>query len=519
MSQEHLGLFDTPPDRNEFRLGLAIVALLIVSLPIFLVIPDTRLREVNAFIPIVDVTMFLGDLITAALLYVHASVFRSRALTVLATGYGCSALMLIAHVLTFPGAFAPDGLLGAKINTTAWIGAFWRGASPIALIAYALLKRVDVAAPLGPRQTGISIALGLLAAVALAGAMTLLATKGHDLLPSFFFNRLDVDRATLTKVNWVMIALQLIAAALLFRTRGSVLDMWLLVSLAAWIVYTLLNSQAWGRFTVLFYAQFGVVLVANLIVLVALMAESSRLYLRLALTMAARNRERDARLMTMDALAAAIAHEVGQPLAAVSLNATAGLNSLKSERPDLEKVAKTLRAVLDAGRRTSDVIKSIRATFAKGAGAATEFGLNELVHETAGLLERELNGTKISLQLELDEALPPIRADRVQIQRVLINLVTNAIESLGATRRRARQLTIRSAPLDAQHVLLEVSDSGAGIAPEQMTRIFDAFFTTKASGTGLGLSLCRTIVEEHGGRLWASAGKDHGATFHLELPA
>ena len=140
------------------------------------------------------------------------------------------------------------------------------------------------------------------------------------------------------------------------------------------------------------------------------------------------------------------------------------------------------------------------------------------MRETASLLDRELAGKKISLELSLDETLPPILADRVQMQRVLVNLFTNAIESLGAIRGRPRRIAIRSALLDGKDVLLEVSDNGIGIAPEEMEHIFDAFFTTKATGTGLGLSLCRTIVEEHGGRLWASPGEEHGATFHLRLP-
>jgi signal transduction histidine kinase len=140
------------------------------------------------------------------------------------------------------------------------------------------------------------------------------------------------------------------------------------------------------------------------------------------------------------------------------------------------------------------------------------------VRETVSLLDRELAGAGVSLELALDGALPPIHANRVQIQQVLVNLITNAIESLGSTRRLPRRISIRTMPLGSRDVLLEISDTGAGIATDEMVHIFDAFFTTKAAGTGLGLSLCRTIVEEHGGRLWASPGTEHGATFHLQLP-
>ena len=295
--------------------------------------------------------------------------------------------------------------------------------------------------------------------------------------------------------------------------------MWLLVALSGWLIQSLLIMTLQGRFTAGWYCLFVMMLFSHLVVMLALIAESNRLYARLALSTAARNREREARLMSMDAVAAAISHEVGQPLTAVTTNAMAGLNWLTRARPDPEKAIKALRATIDAGHRTTDVIKSIRAMFAKGPGTATEFSLNDLVRETASLLDRELAGEKVSLQLALDEALPPILADRVQMQRVLVNLFTNAIESLAATRGRPRRIAIRSVPLDGQDVLLEVSDTGIGIAPEEMARIFDAFFTTKATGTGLGLSLCRTIVEEHGGRLWASPGEKHGATFHLQLRA
>jgi signal transduction histidine kinase len=129
-----------------------------------------------------------------------------------------------------------------------------------------------------------------------------------------------------------------------------------------------------------------------------------------------------------------------------------------------------------------------------------------------------LAGHKVSLQMELDESVPPVLADRVQLQRVVLNLLSNAIVSLDETYDRPRCIAIRSGQLDGRDVLLEVSDTGSGIPPDQMAKVFEPFYTTKETGTGLGLSLCRTIVEEHGGRLWASAGEEFGAIFHVTLP-
>ena len=519
MSQDQLGLFDTPPSRQQVRFSLFIVGLLFVALLLILPVRDLRLPQIDAFIPMIDAIMFLGEMITATLLYAQADVFRSRALTVLATGYVFTALMLIPHALTFPGAFAPNGLLDAGINTTGWIANIQRAAFPIAIILYVQLKRADRSARPGTGRQAARIMKGLSAAIVLAAAVTLLTTSGHDWLPPFFASRSDVIYSRAVGIQSVMLGLFIVATAMLFRTRSSVLDMWLLVALSSWLILSVLIMMLHGRFTAGWYGLYAMALLAQLVIMFALIAESNLLHARLALTTSARNRERDARLMSTDAVAAAIYHEVGQPLTAVTLNAMSGLDWLTRARPDPEKAITSLRATIDAGHRTSDVIKSIRAMFAKGSGTPSLFSLNDLVLETAALLGREMVGEKVTLQLVLDETLPPILADRVQMQRVFVNLFTNAIESLAATRGRPRRLAIRSAPLNGQDVLLEVSDTGIGIAREEMAHIFDAFFTTKVTGTGMGLSLCRIIVEEHGGRLWASPGEEYGATFHLQLRA
>jgi signal transduction histidine kinase len=518
VAQDHLGLFDTPPDRRHVRISLVIVGLLLVSLALILPVRNIRLREVDGIVPTLDAVMFVGDLITATLLYAQASVFRSRALTFLGTGYLYTALLFIPHVLTFPGAFSETGLLDAGANTAAWLSNFRRMVFPVAIALYVGFKREDLSARSELTRPPPGIGAGVLAAFVVAGAVTLLATLGHDLLPPLLRGRsgtLYTDAITYESVILVLLAG---ATALLFRARSSVLDMWLLVALVGWLVQSVLVMSLQGRFTAGWYLLYGLTLVPHLIVTLALVAESNRLYARLALATSARNREREARLMSIDAVAVAIAHEVGQPLTAVNLQAKSSLKSLTRPTPDVEKAVGSLRAAIEAAHRTTDVLKSIRGMFAERPDRATDVNLNDLVRTTAALLSRELDGEHVSLQLRLDETLPPVLADRVQMQRVLLNLFTNAIEALAATRGRARRIAVRSAEVNGHDVLIEVSDNGVGIDAGEVEHIFEAFHTTKPTGSGVGLSLCRTIVGAHGGLLWATPGKGHGATFHLQLP-
>jgi len=518
VSAEHLGLFDTPPERQDTGLALLVVCVVFLALGVLLIAPDLRLRQINAFIPMVDSVIMVGDLTTATLLYVEALVFRSRAITVLASGYFFGGLLILAHALSFPDAFAAEGLIGGGINTTPWIAYFWRGTIPAAVILYVLLRTADENSKWRTKRPWSMIMLGLSAAVACASAVVLLTTVGHDLLPSIFLTPARINFTNTLRINWALIALLGAATVMLYRRRSSVLDSWLLVALATCTAHALLNLETWGRFTVGFYSQFILLVFSHFLVMLALIAETNRLYARLALSTAARKREHDHHLMSLDAVAAAISHEIGQPLSASLLNARAGLGWLARQHPNVEKAIEALRSTIEDEQRTFDVLKSVRTMFTNNAPSFSEFSFGDLVRETVLLLDKELAARKISLELSLDEALPPITADRVQMQRVLINILINAIQSLGSTRRRTRKIRISSASPDDKSVQLEISDTGRGIAPDKIEQMFEPFFTTKPKGTGLGLSLCRLIVEDHGGQLWAAPGEKHGMSVILKLP-
>jgi PAS domain S-box-containing protein len=225
------------------------------------------------------------------------------------------------------------------------------------------------------------------------------------------------------------------------------------------------------------------------------------------------------RMTTLGELTATIAHEVNQPLAAAVANAEAGLRWLDRETPDLVAARRSIEWVINDSCRASEVIRRVRTLAKKSGIERVPLDINEVVREAIVLVQRELSSQLISLRTELAPSLPMILGDRIQLQQVIINLVMNGIEAMHPITHGQRKLVIRSDQDDTHHLRVSVTDCGVGISPETANRLFNAFFTTKSSGMGMGLSICRSIVEAHEGRLSASPNEGPGATFQFVLPS
>jgi len=225
------------------------------------------------------------------------------------------------------------------------------------------------------------------------------------------------------------------------------------------------------------------------------------------------------RMTSLGELTASIAHEVNQPLGAVVANAEAGLSWLDREPPNMKEAHCALERIGRDGIRASEVIRRVRTLAKKTEIQMAPLDLNEVVSETLTLVQHELLSYRISMRMDLATALPLILADRVQLQQVILNLVLNGIEAMQSITDRARELLIRSEQHDARHVRVTVTDCGVGFSAEQAERLFNSFFTTKSSGMGMGLSICRSIIDAHRGRIWATSNLPHGATLQFILPS
>jgi signal transduction histidine kinase len=242
--------------------------------------------------------------------------------------------------------------------------------------------------------------------------------------------------------------------------------------------------------------------------------ESERRYRETQIELAHANR-----VATLGQLTASIAHEVKQPIAAAVTSADAGLRWLAAQPPDLEEVRNLFARIIKAGDQASEVIGRIRGLIKKAPERKAPLDLNEAILEAIALTRSEMGRHRILLQTELANGLPRIWGDRVQLQQVILNLIMNAIEAMSEVGEGSRELLIGTSADTAGGVIVTVRDSGPGLKPESLDRLFDPFYTTKPTGMGMGLSICRSITEAHGGRLWAAANVPHGASLHFSLPS
>jgi signal transduction histidine kinase len=224
------------------------------------------------------------------------------------------------------------------------------------------------------------------------------------------------------------------------------------------------------------------------------------------------------RVATMGQLTASIVHEVSQPIAATVLNAQAALRWLGAQPPNLNEVRQILDQITDDSKRAGDIIDRIRALIKKAPPRKEGLEINEAILEVIALTRGEVLQNGVSVRTQLAEGLPLIQADRVQLQQVILNLIVNAVEAMSGASEGARELLISTGGDASNGVLVGLRDSGPGLDPANLERLFDAFYTTKSSGLGMGLSICHSIIEAHGGRIWAGANEPRGAAFHFTLP-
>ena len=506
----NIGLTKLQPTPRQKLSALATVAVLLIAVTSVAPYTTKTLPRFAAFIPFINATILVTDLITAILLFAHFSISRSRALLILAGGYLFTALIVVPHALTFPGAFSPEGLLGAGPQTTAWLYTFWHLGFPTSLLLYVWLKDEEYTV-----QGSLRSAIGWCVAISISLVLGLawLNIVGDPFLPRLFLNVSDLTPLGFY-VTYFDLLMCVLALAFLWRKRRSVLDLWLMVVACALISELALASV---RFSLGFYVSRLFSFATSTIVLVVLLAETTGLYTRLALANTFLRRERDNKLMNLAAAVASISHEVKQPLAAIVMRASTALRFLGHSPPDLEKARSALNKIVNDGHRASEIFNNIRDLFRASDRGRAKIDVNEMVLSVLDIMQRELTEHHITTRTELMLEVPSVIGHRGQLQEVLLNLIFNAIEAMDGEYgdRVVRLKTERS---EGDEVVIKVTDTGPGIDPKKLDSIFDPFVTTKAGGIGLGLAICRMIVERHGGQLLASSGREGGAEFDIILP-
>jgi signal transduction histidine kinase len=500
------------PSIRQRRLTLVLGAVVLIATGIIAPFGATQLRRIDGFIPATESAIIISEFFTAVLLFSQSRIVGSRGLLLLASGYLFSALMVLMHLLTFPGAFAPSGLLGAGLSTAAWLFVFWHLGLPVSVIGYAYLIDERRTVTRSAIYWSVTFIIGLVC------ALTWIVTAHDDALPALFVDQIRVTPLG-NHVTSIIFLVSVAALAALWLRGKSVLDLWLTVAVCALVAE--LGVTAFiilSRFSLGFYSQRLFSMAASTVVLSALLTEAMALYARLAKTVVLLRRERAGKLLSVQAAVGALTHQMRQPLTGIGTKASAARRFLSQTQPDIDRVQRIHDDILRATSQTNEAIESVRALYKDADQPQSAINLNDVIVECFQSLQQELDEHGIVGRIDLDPSLPLIEGHSGQLREAVLNIMQNAIDAMAASANGGRNLMLETKRQDPGEVIISVQDTGPGLEQQSTTKIFDAFVTTKDKGTGLGLALSRMIVEFHGGRIIAQSDPGSGARFQIVLP-
>jgi signal transduction histidine kinase len=504
-----------PASAAERRVAFALIVFLFIIFGLAAPFARVPLPRVDAFIPVIQTVVCVAELVTAILLFAQYSIQPQLGLLALASGYIFSGLFAFLQTLAFPGAYAPNGLIGDPLSSAPYLFCLWHLALPTAILVHAL--STDTSASTG-NSTRITIGITVVSASAVTAILTWMVTAGAKYLPPMFVDgtRQAPIASYMTGFIWLLSAAGL---SLLFKYKRTSLGVWLMVTVIATLPdLTLSTVMTTVRYTLGWYTARTYALIASFTVLAVMLTETTLLYARLANTVLLLRRERSNRLMSLDAATAAMAHELRQPLTAIAATSAAASNWLQRSLPDLEEVRTCLVSISNACNRAEEIISGVRELFKKRGDHRTMINIGDVARQVLKLVEHDLLLNEVTLATDFQNDLTEVHADRTLIQQVILNLVRNAIDAMNSIPPRARRLRLATSLTGHSSVLLSVQDTGPGITPEQSDHLFEPFFTTKPTGMGLGLAICRTVVEDHGGSLRLSKTDLEGCVFEMTLP-
>jgi signal transduction histidine kinase len=509
-----------PATTAQRKTALGVVIFLSAVAVVIAPFAHVQVARVDSFVPVLQSVLCVADLITASLLFTQYVIQPHPSLLVLSCGYLFSGSFAFLQTLAFPGAYAPAGLIGDGRNSAAWFFVLWHSTFLAAVLAYALSKDAEWKFAPTRESAKINAAFTITLSFVLIAGLTWCVTQATEYLPELYRESVTLQTRLAIKVNLALCALAGTALAALFFRRRSILDLWLMVTLLAWIPNFLLAAVVSAvRFSIGWYAARCFSLVASCMLLGVLLAEMTFLYSRLANALTLQRRERGNRLMSVEAATAAMAHELRTPLAAIALNASAALSQLRAEPPVLADLEIILDDIETTSHRVGAVISAIRALSTKTlVDQRKMMRVEDVARQVLRLVQHDLQINEISVATDLEDDLPSVLADPTQLQQVVLNLVKNAIEAMNQIAPEERFLRLAARRAGNSTVLLSVQDSGTGICLEDRDRIFDPFFTTKPAGMGLGLAICRTVLENHNGKLRLANSDSRGSTFEITLP-